>query len=42
MLWSQFCVSSVVTSYDFQMSIVKYFSVDLIKFEFGNKEKVEF
>ena len=27
---------------DQQISIVKHFSVDLIEFEFGNKEEVEF
>ena len=38
-----FCVPNVVNLYDFvQMSIVKHFSVESIKFEFGNKEKVKF
>ena len=38
----RFCVLNVVYFYDHQMSIVKYFSVDSIKSEFRNKEKVEF
>ena len=38
----QFFPVSIANSYDLQMSILKHFSVDSIKFEFGNKEKVEF
>ena len=34
--------SNIVHFYDHQMSIVKHFSVNSIKSEFGNKEKVEF
>ena len=37
-----FCALTVVYLYELETSIVKYFSVDSIKFEFGNKEKVEF
>ena len=37
-----FCVHNVVSFYDHQMNIVKYFSVDSINSEFGNKENVEF
>ena len=37
-----FCVHNVVSFYDHQMNIAKYFSVDSINSEFGNKEKVEF
>ena len=37
-----FCVPNAVNLYDLQMSVVKQFLVDSIKFEFGNKEKVEF
>ena len=32
----------LVDLYDLQMSIVKHFSVGSIKFELGNKKKVEF
>ena len=35
-----FCVPNVVNLYDFQISTIKHISVDSIKFEFGNKEKV--
>ena len=37
-----FCVPNVVNLYELQMKSVKYFSVDSIKCESGNKENIEF
>ena len=37
-----FCVPSIVYLNDHQMSIIKHFSVNSIKSEFGNTERVEF